>query len=157
MLAASQQAASIETKRRLDLEYQFANGIWYSTQRLEKEGEPELRDLDGVLFFDKVNIKKLLPIVHIQSPIFRAYLTYIHDRLLDHPGVEQTLKGIRETMMTRSGQDHGLPARVHEVPQTTEGPSAEGDRRLPASSYHCSPSFLPRDDGHSDRIQRQAN
>jgi hypothetical protein len=103
MVAASQQAASIETKRRLDLEYQFANGIWYSTQRLEKEGEPELRDLDGVPFSDKVNIKKLLPIVHIQSPIFRAYLTYIHDRLLDHPGVEQTLRGIRETMMPMGG------------------------------------------------------
>ncbi len=75
MVAASQQAASIKTKRRLDLEYQFAGGIWYSTQRLEKEGEPELRDLDSVPFFDKVNIKKLLPIVHIQSPIFRSYLT----------------------------------------------------------------------------------
>jgi hypothetical protein len=103
MLTASQQAASIETKRRLDLEYQFANGIWYSTQRLEKEGEPELRDLDGIPFFDRVNIKKLLPIVHIQSPIFRAYLTYIHDRLLDHPGVEQTLRGIREAMMPMGG------------------------------------------------------
>jgi hypothetical protein len=65
MVTASQQAASIETKRRLDLEYQFVNGIWYSTQRLEKEGEPELRDLDGVPFFDKVSIKKLLPIADL--------------------------------------------------------------------------------------------
>jgi hypothetical protein len=103
MVAASQQAASIETRRRLDLEYQFVNGIWYSTQRLEKEGEPELRDLDGVRFFDKVSIKKLLPIVHIQSPIFRSCLTYVHDRLLDHPGVEQTLRGIREIKMPMGG------------------------------------------------------
>jgi hypothetical protein len=71
MVAATQQATSIETKLRLNLEYQFVDGIWYSTQPLEKEGEPELKDLDGVPFFDRVSIKKLLPIVHIQSPIFR--------------------------------------------------------------------------------------
>jgi hypothetical protein len=57
MVAASQKAASIETKCRLDLEYQFVNGIWYSTQRLQKEGEPKLRDLDDVPFFDRVSIK----------------------------------------------------------------------------------------------------
>jgi hypothetical protein len=79
------------------------NGIWYSTRRLEKEGEPELRDLDNVLFFDSVSIKKLMPIVHIQLPIFRSYLVYVHDRLLDHPGVKQKLKGIREIMMPMGG------------------------------------------------------
>jgi hypothetical protein len=71
MVAATPQATSIKTKCRLDLEYQFVDGLWYSTQRLEKEGEPELKDLDSVPFFDRVSIKKLLPIVHIQSPIFR--------------------------------------------------------------------------------------
>ncbi len=70
---------------------------------MEKEGESELRDLDDVPFFDKVSIKKLLPIVHIQSLIFHSCLTYVHDRLLDHPGVEQTLRGIREIMMPMGG------------------------------------------------------
>ena len=39
----------------------------------------------------------------VQSSIFAAYVAYVHDRLLDHPGVEPTLKEIRLTMMPMGG------------------------------------------------------
>jgi hypothetical protein len=103
MTAASQQAMTADGKRKLDTEYHKDGDIWYSARRLEKEGEPELRDVDGLPFFDALSIKKVLPIVHVQSTIFQSYLSYVHDKLLDHPGVEQTLKGIRELMMPIGG------------------------------------------------------
>jgi hypothetical protein len=103
MTAASQQVSAAEGRQKLETEYHRDGEIWYSARRLEKEGEPELRDVDGLPFFDALSIKKVLPIVHIQSSIFQSYLSYVHDRLLDHPGVEQTLKGIRECMMPVGG------------------------------------------------------
>jgi hypothetical protein len=103
MTAASRQVTAAEGRRKLESEYHLNDGIWYSTRRLEKEGEPELKDVDGLPFFDALNIKKVLPIVHTQSPIFQSYLRHVHDELLDHPGVEQTLKGVRELMMPVGG------------------------------------------------------
>ena len=102
-LAASEQAVSSEGKRRLNHEFHYDNGIWYSARRMEKEGMPELKDVDALPFFDALLIKKVLPIVHTESTIFKSYLSYVHCRVLDHPGVEQTLKGIRELMMPIGG------------------------------------------------------
>jgi hypothetical protein len=92
-----------EGRKRLDHEFHFHDKIWYSARRLEKEGAPELKDVDALPFFDAVIIKKTLPIIHVDSNMFQALLTYVHDKLLDHPGVEQTLKGIRETFMPMGG------------------------------------------------------
>jgi hypothetical protein len=72
MTAASQQAMTADGKRKLDTEYHKDGDIWYSARRLEKEGEPELRDVDGLPFFDALSIKKVLPIVHVQSTIFQS-------------------------------------------------------------------------------------
>jgi hypothetical protein len=106
MTTASRQMTAAEGRRKLETEYHLNDGIWYSTRRLEKEGEPELRDVDGLPFFDALSIKKVLPIVHTQSTIFQSYLRHVHDELLDHPGVEQTLKGVRELMMPVGGNVH---------------------------------------------------
>ena len=103
MTAASEQVMTAEGKRKLDQEFHRDGGIWYSTRRLDKEGEPELKDVDGLPFYDALSIKKVLPIVHTHSPIFLSFLSHVHDKLLDHPGVEQTLKGIREVMMPVGG------------------------------------------------------
>ena len=100
---------SAEGKKSLNHEFHFDNEVWYSARRMEKEGMPELKDVDALPFFDAMIIKKILPIVHLDSTIFKSHLTYVHDRLLDHPGVEQTLKGIRETFMPMGG---GVRARI---------------------------------------------
>ena len=60
-------------------------------------------DVDGAPFFDAISFRKVVPIVLVQSPIFAAYVAYVHDRLLDHPGVEPTLREIKLTMMPMGG------------------------------------------------------
>jgi hypothetical protein len=102
-VAASQQAMTAEGKKRLEHDYHLHDDVWYSARRMEKEGAPELKDVDALPFFDAVIIKKTLPIVHIDSSLFQSHLRYVHDKLLDHPGVEQTLKGIREMFMPMGG------------------------------------------------------
>jgi hypothetical protein len=79
MTVASQQVSGAEGRQKLETEYHRYGEIWYSARQLEKEGEPELRDVDGLPFFDALSIKKVLPIVHTQSSIFQSYLSYVHD------------------------------------------------------------------------------
>ena len=44
------------------------DGIWYATQRLSKEGLLDTADLDFHPFYDEVSIKKVLPVILVQSP-----------------------------------------------------------------------------------------
>ena len=41
----------------------------------------------------------------IESPLFKALLKYVHDLEMSHPGVEPTLKRIRETFAPMGGQN----------------------------------------------------
>ena len=91
------------TRKNLDRDYTFENGLWFCSSRLAKEGPVDSVDVDGAPFFDAISFRKVVPIVLVQSPIFAAYVAYVHDRLLDHPGVEPTLREIKLTMMPMGG------------------------------------------------------
>jgi len=101
--AASRQAEIVTTRKNLDRDYTFENGLWFCSSRLAKEGPVDSVDVDGAPFFDAISFRKVVPIVLVQSPIFAAYVAYVHDRLLDHPGVEPTLREIKLTMMPMGG------------------------------------------------------
>jgi hypothetical protein len=103
--SASQEAELNLGKAKLGKDFVACKGTWYSTTRLDKEGLPEVRDIDTKVFFDRVSIRKTLPIVMVESPLFRSYLRYVHDREMVHPGVEPTLKRIRETFAPMGGQN----------------------------------------------------
>jgi hypothetical protein len=101
--AASREAENNEGTRRLALSYTKNDGIWYSHSRLEKEGPLEVRDVDSLPFYDVADIKKVLPIVLTRSPLFKAHLSYVHDRVTNHAGVENTLKTIKEMWLPIGG------------------------------------------------------
>jgi hypothetical protein len=50
--------------------------IWYSLVRLEKEGLIEMADLDFNVFFSAASIKKVLPIILVDSRLFRAFVSF---------------------------------------------------------------------------------
>jgi hypothetical protein len=63
----------------------------------------EVRDVDSLPFYDVADIKKVLPIVLTKSPLFRAHLAHVHDKVTNHAGVENTLKSIKETWLPVGG------------------------------------------------------
>ena len=71
--------------------------VWYATQRLGKEGLVETADLDFEPFYDSVTIKKVLPVMLVQSPLFRSLTLHTHFVDLPHAGVEATLARIKLT------------------------------------------------------------
>ena len=73
------------------------DGIWYATQRLSKEGLLDTADLDFHPFYDEVSIKKVLPVILVQSPLFHAFTLFTHFVELPHAGVEATLARIKQT------------------------------------------------------------
>jgi hypothetical protein len=98
---AIQSTASTEATQALGLnsmEKQFVqkDGIWYATQRLQKEGSPDVHDLDFQFFYDAVSIRKLLPVLMVKSDLFHALLLYIHFVELPHAGVEVTLAWLKQ-------------------------------------------------------------
>lgn len=93
---ASEEAEAKLTFKTLNAKHHLHNGVWYSSSRLIKEGQIETKDLDCVPFFDSQNIKKLLPVVLVQSEIFHSYLAFVHLVEMPHRGVESTFRRIRE-------------------------------------------------------------
>jgi hypothetical protein len=96
-LAASAQAEQKLGKPKLIKQFTHRDGIWYTSQRLEKEGLIEKADLDFSPFFDAVSIKKVLPVIPVDSKLFRAFVLHIHFKELPHQGVEATLARIKQT------------------------------------------------------------
>ncbi len=101
--SASHEAELNLGKAKLSKEYLLQNGTWYSQVRLDKEGRPDVRDMDAKVFFDALSIRKMLPIVLVESPLFKSFMRYVHDKEMLHPGVEPTLKRIRETFAPMGG------------------------------------------------------
>ena len=50
-----------------------------------------MADLDFQAFYDGVSIKKVLPVMLVDTKLFRALALYIHFREFPHQGVEATL------------------------------------------------------------------
>jgi hypothetical protein len=96
-LTASAQAEMILGKLKLQKQCSLKEGIWYASQRLEKEGSLEAADLDFNAFYDGVSIKKVLPIIPVGSKLFRAFALHIHFNEFPHQGVEATLARIKQT------------------------------------------------------------
>ena len=94
---ASRQVTKVAGKQRLLRNCTKKDGIWYSTQRLSKEGLLDTADLDFSPFYDEVSIKKVLPIILVQSPLFHAFALHTHFVELPHAGVEATLARIKQT------------------------------------------------------------
>lgn len=97
MVSASTQAQNALGKQMLQKQYTFERGIWYSSQRLEKEGLTNKADLDFDAFYDGASIKKVLPIIPVQSILFQALALHTHFKDLPHQGVEATLARIKQT------------------------------------------------------------
>ena len=94
---ASRQARKAPGGRKLLKDCTFKDGIWYATQRLNKEGLLDTADLDFQAFYDGVTIKKVLPVILVQSPLFHSLALHTHFVELPHAGVETTLARIRQT------------------------------------------------------------
>jgi hypothetical protein len=58
-------------------------------------------------FFDSPALQKVVPIVMVRYCIFQSFMRYVHDRLLNHPGVELTL---REVVLGQSAADKYVQA-----------------------------------------------
>ena len=103
--SASREAELNLGSNKLERDFTLWHNVWYSHTRLQKEGLPEIRDIDATVFYDANNIRNVLPILMIESPIFKALLKHIHDKEMTHPGVEPTLKRIRESFAPVGGQN----------------------------------------------------
>ena len=96
-LTASTQAEKSFGKSRLQKQCSLQGGIWYATQRLGKEGLLDTADLDFEAFFDGVSIKKVLPVIPVESKLFQSLVLHIHFKEFPHQGVEATLARLRQT------------------------------------------------------------
>jgi Pao retrotransposon peptidase/Integrase zinc binding domain len=103
--SASKEAELNIGKSKLEKDYTYRNEVWHSHTRLQKEGLPEIRDLDSKVFFDASSIRRVLPIMLVESPLFKSFLKHVHDNEMAHPGVEPTLKRIRESFAPMGGQN----------------------------------------------------
>ena len=96
-LVASAQAQAALGKPKLRKECTIRGGVWYASQRLGKEGLLDVADLDFQAFYDGVSIKKVLPVMLVDTKLFRALALYIHFREFPHQGVEATLARLKQT------------------------------------------------------------
>jgi hypothetical protein len=103
--SASREAELNIGKPKLSKEHTLRGEVWYSHTRLQKEGLPEVKDIDCRVFFDATSIRNVLPVMMIESPLFRSLLKHTHDKEMAHPGVEPTLKRIRESFAPVGGQN----------------------------------------------------
>jgi hypothetical protein len=96
-VAASKELERSVGKDRMQSHFYLQDNVWYTSTRLEKEGQVDCRDLDFLPFFDAWAIQKVVPVVSVKSPLFHTLLMYIHFTDLPHKGTEATLARIRET------------------------------------------------------------
>ena len=94
---ATKEVLSTMSNRKLS-EFSKSRGILYFTGRLPELEDLETRDLDINCFFDKQNIKSVLPVVRADSQIFYALAIHIHLNVLPHSGVEMTMKEISKSV-----------------------------------------------------------
>ena len=77
-LVASAQAQAALGKPKLRKECTMRGRVWYASQRLGKEDLLDVADLDFQAFYDGVSIKKVLPIMLVDTKLFRALALHIH-------------------------------------------------------------------------------
>ena len=94
---ASCELESLLSKKSLS-SYILENGIYYYTGRLSNEFPVVSADLDINSFFDNKDFNAVTPVVHSSSPVFFAFLIYVHDVLRPHSGVELTYREITKRM-----------------------------------------------------------
>ena len=96
-LVASAQAQVVLGKPKLRKECTIRGGVWYASQRLGKEGLLDVADLDFQAFYDGVSIKKVLPVMLVDTKLFHALALHVHFREFPHQGVEATLARLKQT------------------------------------------------------------
>lgn len=96
-LSASAQAQKALGVSKLQKQCSLREGIWFSSQRLEKEGLTDTKDLDFDAFYDGTSIKKILPVILVQCKTFQALVLHIHFKEFPHQGIEATLARIKQT------------------------------------------------------------
>ena len=72
-LVASAQAQAALGKPKLRKECTIRGGIWYASQRLGKEGLLDVADLDFQAFYDGVSIKKVLPVMLVDTKLWSIH------------------------------------------------------------------------------------
>ena len=95
---ASQELESYGISTKVLDTFVSENGIYYYTGRLSEEFPVTTADLDINVFFDNQDFRSVLPVVHSKSPVFYAYLLYVHDHLRPHSGIELTYREISKKM-----------------------------------------------------------
>ena len=111
MIAASAQAEYSMGNSKLSKKCSQKDGVWYSSQRLEKEGLLTTADLDFTAFYDGGIIKKVLPVMLVNSVFFQSLVLNTHFEALPHQGVEATLARIRQ-MFAPIGDARRIIAKV---------------------------------------------
>ena len=96
-LAESRIVSSRLSKKKL-LEFTSKDDTLWYTGRLAEMSAVQQKDLDFSAFFDNVDIKNVLPVVASDSPVFYAFVSYIHTVLLPHAGVEATMREVSKEM-----------------------------------------------------------
>jgi hypothetical protein len=93
---ASREAEAALGNKHLSKSCKLHERVWYATQRLSKEGSLKTADLDFTPFYDGVLIKKVLPVMVVDSPLFRSLALHTHFRDLPHMGVEASIARIKQ-------------------------------------------------------------
>lgn len=96
-LVASREVEEAVGRQKLLKTCRLVDDVWAATGRLEKEGALEVQDLDFSPFFDAVEIRKVIPVMLVKSPLFFSLLNHTHFVGLPHSGVEATLARIKQS------------------------------------------------------------
>ena len=93
----TQVTKSILSAKKLK-EFEYDQGILWYTGRIAELNSVKTRDLDLNSFFDNTEIKTILPVVNSDSPLFYAYVIYVHSKVRPHSGVETTMREVSKKM-----------------------------------------------------------
>jgi len=78
--------------------FTLVDGIYMYTGRLSEEFPVVSADLDINTFFDNLEFKTVVPVLHSSSPVFFSYVIHIHDYVRPHSGVELTFREVTKRM-----------------------------------------------------------
>ena len=88
-------ATTTEAERK---KFVLKDDVLFYSGRLDDTRQFSSVDLDLEIFFDNLEFTGLCPVVRSSSPLYFAYVVYIHMRVRPHSGVEITLREVMKKM-----------------------------------------------------------
>ena len=80
--------------------------------RIAHENQLKTQDLDGCKFLDFVEIGQPVPVVLEDSPVLYSYITWIHNKINPHVGVETTISAVKGSQISVTFSVRGAKAKV---------------------------------------------